>query len=214
MTRRGVLRRGAFAAGAVTVGVAGFSGTAVASFCPRTPGYWANHDWCEVTMGSEYSVGECVFGSELDPTAPCEAGAAVDDICESGTKTFVGLEKTMREWQAFLTGRTRGDKAYIMAKHVVATRLNFWRRPGGERDTSCIDQDLDLSAYGLGTMSLNEVQRRASQWLAASDWPDPVRSWWVDVDGTATDGEPLKNVLDDFNNGRLDLDDCNCPSAE
>lgn len=59
--RRELLKRGALATGAATVGVAGFAGTSLAGCdavsCPRTQGYWKNHwpwskDWFDLGYGT------------------------------------------------------------------------------------------------------------------------------------------------------------------
>lgn len=45
LSRRSVLKRGTAIAVGVGVGIPGLSGSAAATACPRTPGYWTNHDW-------------------------------------------------------------------------------------------------------------------------------------------------------------------------
>lgn len=209
ISRRKVLRRGAIAAGAVTVGVSGFTGSALASDCPRTPGFWANHDWCEVPIapGSDTSVAESI-GID-DGSDPCPDS----EFC-LGPPTVGELEcKSMADWQEFLVARTNGDKGHIMAKHVLAATLNFHRRPGD--DTDCVLKDVDFSEFGLSeTTTVGDVAARAREWLEASDFPGDVRHWTVDVDGEEVDGEPLKNVLDAFNNAQIEELDCDCTGEE
>jgi len=217
MTRRGVLRRGAVAAGAVTVGVSGFSGSALGSFCPRSHGYWANHDWCELLV-------------DPDATTPVWECLADDGDCpeREGTYTLAGDERTLMMWKAFLTDPDRGDKAAIMGKAVLATALNFCRlppRPDGcdsasdcDQDGSCAYEKLDLSEYGIETeMNVAEVKNTAFEWLRASNWgtDDEQRSWTVELDdGTTLDGEPYKDALDAFNNGELNPEDCFCEGTD
>ncbi|MFC7205365.1 twin-arginine translocation signal domain-containing protein [Haloferax namakaokahaiae] len=45
LSRRSLMKKSALATLALGVGVPAFSGTAAATSCPRTPGYWMNHDW-------------------------------------------------------------------------------------------------------------------------------------------------------------------------
>lgn len=204
LSRRRVLKRTALATGVAAVGVGGFSGTAVASDCPRTPGFWGTHDWCTVDTNPsddepvpEDSVAEAIGLDCPDPTG---------EYCLDGT----GVCMTMDEWMDLLLANTRGDKSHIMAKHLLATTLNFWRRPID--DPSCTDREVDFSAYGLDqTTTIIDVRGQAADWLAATSFPDGQQRHWM-ADGV--DGEPLKNVLDAFNNGTLDTLDCDCPAEE
>lgn len=203
--RRAVLRRGAFVVGATTVGLAGFSGTALATFCPRTPGFWANHDWCEVIADpdDDESVAFSIGIDDADGECPDEGAT----YCLAGT----GECKTMEQWQDFLVAPPRGNKGHIMAKHLLATILNFQRRPGNDRDDTCVNRAVDFSEFGLDeTTTLDVVKDRAEQWLQASNFPGDQRRWTVG----GVDGEPLKNVLDAFNNANIEELDCNCLSME
>lgn len=203
ITRRSVLRNGVATAGLAAVGVGSFSGTALASACPRTPGFWANHDWCEVlTSGSKEKN---IIGS-----ITCK-----EDGSAEGTYTLKGVEKDMSGWQSFLVSPIRGDKAKIMAKQLLAAKLNAFRRPGGDRDDECFNKPIDMSEYGLDEVTtVDDVVTRGSAWLAGSSFDSSERQkdWVVDdvynADGPV-DGEPLKNILDAFNNGQLNLD-CGC----
>lgn len=198
LTRRSVLRRSAATAGAVSIGVVGFSGSAAAHYCPRTPGYYANHDWCTIIANSE-------TGTTLADLLglSCSNGQMSGSIELVGT----GVSKTASEWQDFLVAPPRGDKGHIMAKTFLAARLNTFRRE--EDDEGCLDESIDLSAYGLGTASVRDVVHMAADWLRASNFDGPQRSWTVD----GVDGEPLKDVLDAFNNGTLGLD-CDCDGSD
>lgn len=80
--------------------------------------------------------------------------------------------------------------------------LNFQYRTSSPDD--CVRQPVD--GYD-GTVA--EAKQAATAWLAASNWPDSRQSSWiVEVDGEQVDGEPLKDVLDAFNNdpSQLGLD--------
>lgn len=205
ISRRKVLQRGALAVGAVSIGVTGFSGTVLAHGCPRTPGFWANHNWCEVVANPDNGN---TVGDSL-PGISCANGDATGTYELAGT----GVSKTMSGWQEFLTSPPKGDKSLIMAKHLLATELNFHRRSGDDGD--CVDEEIDLSEFGLGETTIRDVKRDAADWLRASSFGSPMpftkqKSWTVTVDGTDVDGEPLKDVLDAFNNGQLDLTDCDC----
>lgn len=167
-TRRDVLRRGAVLGGVSIAGVAAASGSAWATECPRTPGYWANHDWPDT----------------------------IDDPF-----TVAGVTWPIAEWKAFLVRSTRGDRADILAQHLVAAILNFQRQDA--EDSACVD--VAIESYGGRTM--REIKADAQAWLQASAFgTDAKQTTWT-VEGT--DGEPLKNALDDFNNNRLGLE-CGC----
>ena len=154
LSRRSLLRRGTFATGAAMIGVAAGSGTVLASDCPRTPGYWRNHDW-----------------PEYDPDDP-EFGM-VDQVNRKVGTAF----ESVAEGQAFLGKPKRGDTGLIMATHLIATILNFQYR--GSDDPYCVDAELDGFE---GTVRDNK--RAAENWLASSAFPDEQRSWIVEgVDG-------------------------------
>lgn len=218
ISRRSVLQRGAIAGGMLAVGVTGFSGTALASDCPRTPGFWANHDWCDVLVDpndpDSASIAEAV-GID-DGTDPCPDPGA--ELCltfeDTGEDVTQAVCKTMKEWQMFLVANTRGDKAMKMAQTLLATNLNFSLRPSD--DGTCVDRSVDFSSFGLEeTTTVRDVRQRAEAWLEASGWDDTsVRRWTVNVDGTDVDGEPLKNVLDAFNNGEIETLDCDCAGTD
>lgn len=167
-TRRTVLRQSAVLATATMGGAVSFSGSAVAHKCPRTPGYWANHEWPD-TIEDPFTIG--------------------------------GVTKPIEEWQEFLVSPPKGDKAAIMATHLIATILNFqFHAPD---DPGCVDEPLE--EYGGRT--IRELKREAEDWLASSSFDSEAkqRSWTV----AGVNGEPLKNALDAFNNNQLDLD-CSC----
>lgn len=115
--------------------------------------------------------------------------------------TVGGVTKSIDEWKEFLVSPTGGDKASVMAKHLIATILNFQGRD--RDDPGCVDEPLE--EYGGRT--IREIKRQAEDWLDASvfDSEASQRSWIVD----GIDGEPLKNALDAFNNHTLGLD-CDC----
>jgi hypothetical protein len=208
ITRRSVLRRGAFAAGAAVVGTAGFSGNAAATICPRTPGFWANHDWCSVPNGGGSTVGEALSGIDCsDPESEY-------------TLPQTGVSKTMAEWQAFLLQPTRGDKAVKLAQTLLATKLNFQLRSstdsGPEEEQDCVYQTTDFSAYGIDLTNYGfdennvaKVSALADSWLEHSNFPGEQRDWTVLRAGKPVDGEALKDILDAFNNGTLGLN-CVC----
>lgn len=187
INRRTLLKRGGQSALLLGVGTVGFSGTALASDCPRTPGFWANHDWCDIMSGSN-SVGENV---------------GVNCPGTSGDVTFGGITKTMPEWQAFLVAPTRGDKAKILGKHFVATTLNFQRRP--RDDKACKDKSLSQ----FNDKSIRDIRQDVKAVLEdlakTVDWSDPNVKAMKKWNGL----EPYKDALDAFNNGTLGLD-CDC----
>jgi hypothetical protein len=211
LPRRTVLR-GAIAAGAVSTGLVGFSGSVLASACPRTPGFWANHNWCEVPIDPNEPEGTSVAESiDLD----CN-DIENDEYCLGGTDSDVC--KTMEDWQDFLVMSTKGDKGVKMAQTLLATILNFQRATDdsdnlGTIDATCEAKEVDFSAYDFGldeTTTVIEVKRRAEDWLEDSNFDDSQTQWTVD----GVDGEPLKSVLDAYNNGEIEELDCNCPAED
>lgn len=168
LTRRSVLRRGAFVAAATTVGLGAFSMPVAASICPRTPGYWMNHDWATPTTYQTVNA-------------------------------RLGLNLTSNEdGQDYLRQPPRGDKGMIMAFHLIATINNFQeacRHP----DTREYQEDaVTLDDFD----NMRQVRHLAEDWLEASNFPGPVRSWDV-PSAPYSDGETLKNYLDAYNNGNL-----------
>jgi hypothetical protein len=148
-TRRRLLA--ATATAATTAGMLGAAtGSAAASACPRTPGYWANHDWP--------SSGRRQVNAKLPGV-------------EFGSVT---------EGQAFLLAPPRGDKGHILAKHLTATILNFQGVPACDTDADfcpCIDTPVrDVDGDGEPD-SVRETKRLAEDWLAAAAFPDPQRQW-------------------------------------
>lgn len=120
----------------------------------------------------------------------------------SRLEAVFGVTQDQTAWQSFLRQPARGDKAVILGQQLVATVLNFQFRTSSAED--CVRQSVE--GYD-GT--IEEAKEEAAAWLAASDWPgNRQSSWTVEVDGEQVDGEPLKDVLDAFNNdpSRLGLD--------
>lgn len=185
LSRRSILKTGATTAAVVGVGVPAFSGTALATACPRTPGYWKNHDWPDGTPSGLQQVN--------------------DNLGEAGLALSFD---TVGEGQEFLNEPTRGDKGRILLKHFIATTLNYqFRRPGD----ACVSTPV-VDVDGDGTKeSVNTINTYVKNWLAESGWTEgtSVRSWYIPT-ATVPDGEVLKDALDDWNNNRFDVDGCPC----
>ena len=94
---------------------------------------------------------------------------------------------------------SKGDKTLIMAKHLLATILNFQNRKS-ENDP-CVDEPVKGSEYNV-----RDMKRKAEQWLESAT--PGQKSWYAGE----MDGEPIKNVLDAFNNNpqKLGLEGCPC----
>lgn len=69
VTRRTVLSKGAATTVALGVGTAAFAGTGTATSCPRTPGYWMNHDWPSTWRNVNERIDEIDFGSVAEGQA-------------------------------------------------------------------------------------------------------------------------------------------------
>jgi hypothetical protein len=195
VTRRTVLSRGLTTTVALGVGTAAFAGPAAATECPRTPGYWMNHRWpdegateCEGLVRGETAGSGCRWWN------------VNERLDEFSIDLFFSSPDMGRK---FLAEPKRGDKGQILAFHLVATTLNFQRLDSdGCVYTPVRDVDGDDQKESVG-----EIKALALNWLKKSGWSEnnPVRKW--DVTGaTVSDGEVLKDALDDFNNNRLGLD--------
>jgi hypothetical protein len=185
LTRRGMLRQTAFVAGAATVGVGALSAPVAASSCPRTPGYWMNHDW--PSTGLE-NVNERMLGI-------------------TGTEDYFA---SVSDGQAFLRSPARGDKGHIMATHIVAFILN--NQLACEEDVIKEVTNLTDHADYPGDESVLDIKALAQNWLRESSFPNAQRTWYV---GTAIveDGEVLKDLLDEYNNGTLIECTCDGPAT-
>jgi hypothetical protein len=104
----------------IGIGIPAVSGSAAATVCPKTPGYWANR-------------------------APDSEWAVLDFV--DGKYTLRGVTMTLEGWRAFLVAPTKGDKAHIMAKHRLATILNLRNRPGD--DPTCSDAEISGKDYTI-----------------------------------------------------------------
>nr|WP_191967130.1 twin-arginine translocation signal domain-containing protein [Haloferax sp. CBA1150] len=183
MSRRSLLRKSAATTVMLGIGIPAFSGSAAATNCARTPGYWMNHDWYP--------------GPPADPTA-----------LEQVNKKVPGVYfPTVEDGQAFLKAPAKGDKGHIMATHLVAFVINNQAAYHPCVTTPVVD-------VGYGKEPINKVVSYARQWLDASGWTygngTKLTSWYVDG-VPVSNGEMLKNIIDEFNNNRIDVDDVDCP---
>ena len=192
ITKRSLLRNGATAVFVGAFGTTAFSGRAAAcDFCPRSPGYWANHwhdnfgDSLEIPMASDYR----------DPS-----------------------EFSKAEIQDLLTAPTFGDKVNIMAKQYVATYLNLWLRPASGEDEDCANKPVYVE--GIGMVQWEHVKNAAQHWLDFYEWDGTIHNgcetWdhMQEVEAESgeveVNGEVLKDALDAFNNNQFDELDCDC----
>ena len=76
----------------------------------------------------------------------------------------------------------RGDKTYSLFEHLVAARLNVMKGC----DDTCVADTITAADNWLIAHPLDSGIRGNSEW-----WKDPGQ------------GEDLKDILDDYNNGRL-----------
>lgn len=200
-TRRSVLQRAAVSSAALGVGVPALTGVAAATKCPRTPGYWQNHDW--PGEGDDPDVEEDTGLEQVNQALPptCDGGAP----CPPETVNFASED----EGRAFLEQSTRGDKGLIMASQFVATVLNYQFQGGGGKG-SCVTAGV-ADVDGDGELeSMNEIVEYAQQWLIESSFPDRQMTWRVE-DAPVQDGEVLKDYLDAWNNANsLGLPGCGC----
>ena len=163
ITRRTLLRQASVGAGATVLGVGALSGTAAATFCARTPGYWKNHfdAW---PRGDEVPLN--------------------NDLCENYECLLLTHDETISYGEALdiLNTPPRGDKAVIMARHLIAALLNI--RAGA---TDCVTG---------GGNPVYDARRFLGEYATVED-------------GELTSGsrrwhgyEEAKDELDAYNNGR------------
>lgn len=105
ITRRNLLRVTGIGAGVGLVGIGGSADQAAATYCPRSPEYWAEHDWPET-------------GRIGDPFVLVDR----DD------------ERSVAVWQLFLARDPDEDKGVVMARHLLAAYLNFQFRSTDDPD--------------------------------------------------------------------------------
>ncbi|KAB1192051.1 Tat pathway signal protein [Haloferax sp. MBLA0076] len=156
-SRRSILRLGVLSAAGIGIGIPAVSGSAAATVCPKTPGYWANRapdsEWEPLFDGSE-------------------------------TYNMRGVTKDLEGWREFLLAPTKGDKAHIMAKHRLATLLNLRNRPGD--DQTCSDANIRGTDYTIQTVKNNAgAWLDATDWANYGETNyKKQRSWTVDgMDG-------------------------------
>lgn len=190
-TRRSVLR-GLGAAGGIALGAASVSGTAAASsptHCPKTPGYWRTH----------YPDG---WPRYVDGDRAGELGRiTVAGVTYADTDDLVGHGefRDLRDLVGILWAPPMGDKALIMAHHLIAAKLNRWSAPPG---TTCSAIER-LLPYGKTSV--------ADAWLEQHPIGSDVRHWGTfEYGGETYDVEHVKDVLVDYNEGRL----CECDDGD
>ena len=111
------------------------------------------------------------------------------------------------EGREFLRQPARGDKGYSMAFHLVAFILNnqlACLADVRDRDVTDVDGDSDPE-------NMLEIKAYAQEWLAESGWTmdGPALDSWIVPSATVSDGEVLKDLLDQYNNRTL-FDGCSC----
>lgn len=187
LNRRTVLRRGTAAAATGVVGVGVFSTTVAAHSCPRTPGYWMNHEW---PSSGERQVNAKLPGPDRTE-AEWRAYMREPKRGDKGRIMAFHLIATILNFQ--LTGRCYDVDTPVA--DVVGTSKD---------DTISVDG-------WSGAETFREIKRLAEDWLAASNFPNSQRSWTV-PGALVEDGEVLKDLLDAFNNNNLL--ECTCTENE
>ncbi|WP_162991645.1 hypothetical protein [Halostella salina] len=173
VTRRALLRRTAAATGGLAVGAAGLSGTAAATLdCPRPVRWWENHP------------------------------AAFND-----TRTSFRLDRSEARYDrettyALLRESPGADRALQLAQQAVAAQANVAAIRVG-----------DGGACHEAATAIKPRIGDALTWLARSDgtaddrWayaaaPDEYGLTWSWEDARGVDGEPVRDDLRAFNEGR------------
>ena len=131
INRRTLLKRGGQSAVLLGLGTVAFAGTATASACPRTPGFWKTH---------------------RDAWHPNFPGGMNSD-----TKTFDGVTYTADDFYNILNTKPKGDKTLKMAHHWIAYKLSTYDSKRSCFEYLGTDNDYDtmaqewLDEYGIGT---------------------------------------------------------------
>lgn len=155
----------------IGVGIPAVSGSVAATYCPRTPGYWANHPDREEWSSDGVKAFQTEFYNKYGYTL--DASNLLDP--------------------------SKGDKTLIMAKHLLATILNF---QGVNHD--CVDNEITRGPYKTSTV--RKAKQDAEDWM---EYAEPGQKKW---DANGMDGEAIKDTLDYFNNNpqMLGIADCPC----
>lgn len=181
-SRRDVLKTGAMIAGASAVGIPLFSGSALATGCALSPGYWKNHpdEWTWNGEGMGHVFLGTAYTSSDDKFYYFENENSSNPSC---------LE--------ILHMPTKGDKTIIMAQQYIAAVLNGkmgvqnWCIQGydGPRGVGQPDRNYDKST---------DYELLAQEFFDEHPFGSGARHW----DGY----EYVKDALDTYNNGGL----CGC----
>ncbi|WP_411962798.1 Tat pathway signal protein [Haloferax sp. YSMS24] len=170
----------------IGIGIPAVSGSAVATACPRTPGYWANHPkaWEDVAP-IPYPLYGYMFVPKMKTKGPKN-----DVDATNGNGDYIEL-----------LDPSEGSKDLIMAKHLMATILNFQNRKNPD---PCVDSEIMYGPYKGD--SVRDVKRLAQDWL--NDATKGQEDWYAG----GVNGEPIKDVLDYWNNNpsKLGLEGCDC----
>ncbi|WP_323849379.1 MULTISPECIES: hypothetical protein [Haloferax] len=96
-----------------------------------------------------------------------------------------------------------------MAKHLMATILNFQGREDDYQDDGCVDAEITMDGQYDG-WTVRTVKQEAQQWYKYAS--DGQKKWVIQINGNELDGEALKDVLDYWNNdpAKLGLYGCDC----
>jgi len=173
LTRRAVLRRGAAATGTVAAGVAGLSGTAVASVdCPRSVEDWTDHYYGFHRTREQFRLDRTGDGYDAD--------VAWDLLHEPHY----------------------ADKTVLMAKQVVATQANVAaiRSSDGEACSDAVDAIRPVMESAITWLDCTGGSCGDGwAYLAAPEEYTYTYSW---TDSRGVDGESIWEELKAFNEGR------------
>lgn len=187
MSRRSLLKKSAATTVMLGVGIPAFSGSAAATYCARTPGYWMNHDW--------------VPGEPADPTALEQVNKKVPGVY------FDSIEAG----QEFLKSPAKGDKGHIMATHLVAFVINNQGAYSECVTTPVVDVGFGEEPINRVVYYAREWLK-ATGWTYQNG-SGPVESWYVEG-AKVPNGEMLKDIIDAFNNNTIYIEGCPCYESE
>lgn len=182
MSRRSLLRKGAATSVVLGIGIPAFSGSAAATFCARTPGYWINHDWPVGAFEAVNGIPGVKFTSVEDGQEFLKAPTRGDKARIMATH-FI----------AFVINNQAAFDACVKNPAVDVTG-------DGEKE----------SMNKVANYTRQWLQELVDSGWTLDDGPE-VNSWYVDEEEVPVpNGEVLKDAIDDYNNHLFDIEGCPC----
>ena len=184
ISRRSLLRKGAATSVVLGIGVPAFSGSAAATFCARTPGYWINHDWPTGALSAVNGIAGIEFSS-------VEKGQEFLKASTGGDKARI----MATHFIAFVINNQAAFTPCVANPAVDVT---------GDGTKESMNKVANYTRQWLEKLYENG-------WTL--DGGPEVNSWYVDG-VPVRNGEVLKDAIDDYNNHLFDIEGCPCYESD